>query len=281
MVHKQRLERLEAALSPKRATLLWLEGFQRFETLATYTAWLLEHDRDQAPLVRVPRQALEAARRATKGQPPERVECGERQAVRDAAFLVQLVLHLNTVAHETLERGVLRVDGLHWRMRALAAEWLRAVARIGGDVPAATAAWDAWRADVPEAWIALEVEAEARRRLEERYLDGHPALLPRLGEDLATLREAMGLMLADCTDIRRYVDVGLPIEGVAEAPEPGLLLEGAQGRIEDRTRSLVDHARAEVLSGLEESEASIATMEPYVLRAAQAEMAAWSRAEER
>jgi hypothetical protein len=92
---ERRLAKLEGALSPKAATLLWLAEAQEFGSLPAYVAWLIDQPISAAPLERVPAQARAAAIEAMRGQPREAVREAAYQAVRDAIFGVELVLRLN------------------------------------------------------------------------------------------------------------------------------------------------------------------------------------------
>ena len=109
MTAERRLAKLEGALSPKAATLLWLEEAQQFRSLPAYVNWLIDQPISAAPLERVPEQAWAAAVESMRGQPREAVQEASRGAVRDGLFLVELVLRLNAVAEETI-----RMEGLRY-----------------------------------------------------------------------------------------------------------------------------------------------------------------------
>ncbi len=186
----QRLAKLEGALPPKAAALRWLVEAHGFGSLAAYVAWLVDQPRSAAPLVRVPAQAEAATRAAMRGQPHDIVERAVREAVRDAVFLVELVLNLNRSAEETVRLEGLRYAALAWEMRARRAE-----AQIDGHRASSrrrgTSAqwWREWRAAVAS-WVNdLALAEAARMHLERLYLDGHASLFPDLATEWQRLRE--------------------------------------------------------------------------------------------
>jgi hypothetical protein len=63
MTADRRLAKLEGALSPKAATLLWLAEAHQFDSLPAYVDWLIDQPTSAAPLYRVP-EAAEAGVRA-------------------------------------------------------------------------------------------------------------------------------------------------------------------------------------------------------------------------
>jgi hypothetical protein len=122
MITERRLAKLEGALSPKAATLLWLAEAHRFDSLPAYVDWLIDQPKDAAPLYRVPEAAEAGVRAALRGESRDAVERSVRAAVRDAVFLVELVIRLNLTAEEATRFEGLRHAALFWEMRAIAAE---------------------------------------------------------------------------------------------------------------------------------------------------------------
>jgi hypothetical protein len=191
MITERRLAKLEGALSPKASTLLWLEEAHEFPTLPAYIDWLIDQPASAAPLYRVPEAAEAGVRAALRGEKRDAVARSARQAVRDAVFLVKLVIRLNSVAEETIRIEGLRYAALFWEMRAVAAE---AELETGTEGPRGRRAiarrWEAWR-DAVSGWLTnLYAAEEARRLLERRYLDGRSVLYPDLGRYWHTLRES-------------------------------------------------------------------------------------------
>ncbi|HSW42631.1 MAG TPA: hypothetical protein VLM76_09000 [Patescibacteria group bacterium] len=200
MTAQRRLARLEGALSPKGATLLWLTEAHGFPTLPAYVGWLLDQPKEAAPLWRVPEQAETAVRAAMRGESREALRQAVRQTVRDAVFLVELVIRLNLAAEEATRFEGLRYAALFWEMRALTAEaeLERGTDGAGGRRPIARRA-ATWRAAVCGWLTDLSAAEEARHLLERRYLDGRGVLFPDLGRNWDTLRET-GARLAALAD---------------------------------------------------------------------------------
>jgi hypothetical protein len=217
--------------------------------LSAYVDWLIEQPISAAPLERVPEQARAAALEALRGLPREVVRGAVHLAIRDAIFLVELVLRLNSVAEETI-----RIEGLrYWEMRALSAE-------------AELARRSRSRADRQQEWCSataalltgLYAAEEARALLERRYLDGHPALFPDAIEDWGRLRESaerlagLGDALRPLMEGRR----GTPRSGDMEPRDLDLdaLRSGARAQPAAIASRLVDEARAATLDAVGDTE---------------------------
>src|SRR5450759_3466665 len=156
MSAERRLAKLESALSPTAAVLLWLEEAQAYPSLVAYS-----------------RSTLDAL------QGRETVSAGAARARRQAAFRFELVLGLNCEAEEVARLEGLRASALFFQMRALTADPLfRGVAarrRHPIGVERHASAWQSWRDLVAVLLVTVELEEEARAQLEVRYLDGHAA----------------------------------------------------------------------------------------------------------
>jgi hypothetical protein len=192
MTAERRLAKLEGALSPKAATLLWLAEAHQFGSLPAYVDWLIDQPISAAPLERVPQQARAAALEAMRGQPREMAQEAAHQDIRDSIFGVELVLKLNQVAEETIRIDGLRYSALFWEMRALTAEAeLARRSRSRADPSASGLAerWQAWCTASAALLTGIHAADEARLLLERRYLDGHPALFPDAIEAWERLRE--------------------------------------------------------------------------------------------
>jgi hypothetical protein len=185
-----RLARLEGTLSPKEATLAWLAEAHQFPTLAAYVGWLVTQPPEAAPFWRVPEQAERAARASLRGQPRDVVEAAAHQAVRDAVFLLELVIRLNVAAAETIGVEGPRYAALWWEARAITAETeLLPASQSPSDRRAITRRWADWRGAVSD-WVMTLEEAEAARRLLERqYLDGRDVLFHDLASAWGSLIE--------------------------------------------------------------------------------------------
>ena len=259
MTAQRRLARLEGALSPKGATLLWLAEAQQFPTLSAYVGWLIDQPEEAAPLWRVPEQAETAIRAVMRGQPREAVQGAVRQTIRDAVFLVELVIRLNLAAEEAIRIEGLRYAALFWEMRALTAE---AELEGGADGPGArrpvARRAAAWRAAVADWLMSLSVADEARLLLERRYLDGHGVLFPALARDWDSLRET-------CMRLAALADALLALgDGRSRTRSPQNLSSRRSAigsRAQAQAACLADTAREAALDLLGDTERAVAIAE--------------------
>ena len=250
MIAERRLAKLEGALSPKAATLLWLTEAHQFGSLPAYVDWLIDQPISAAPLERVPAQARAAAVEATRGLPREVVRAAAHGAVRDAIFLVELVFKLNSEAEGTIQLLSLRNTALFWEIRAITAEAQLEPARTSrGAREGRTARWTAWRATVTSLIGNLYAAEEARAHLERRYLEGNPTLFPDVAGEWLRLREhaeqLAGLGEAVAVTAAR-VDGGRHRRGRTEI-DLRQLRAAALDRASEEAAALVDAARAAAL----------------------------------
>src|SRR5680860_1436890 len=99
----RRLDRIESSLSPTQAVILWLEGAHQHGSLLAHACWLLDQPDDSYPLVKMPRQVVEAVRTAMKGKPTADVDREIYRVQRDVLFLFHLATDLNAWALERAE----------------------------------------------------------------------------------------------------------------------------------------------------------------------------------
>ncbi len=265
MTARRRLARLEGALSPRAATLLWLEEAHRFPTLPAYVAWLVDQPAEAAPLCRVPEQAETAVRVAMRGEPREAVRGAMRQAVRDAVFLVELVIRLNLAAEEATRLEGLRYAALFWEMRAIAAEAELEQRNEGPEGRRSIARrWAAWRAAVTDWLTNLYAANEARLLLERRYLDGRSVLFPDLGRDWDTLRQTAERLagLGDSLGVQRDSTASRRERPIRDL---GALRTAARSRAAAQAGTLADTARAAALDFLGDTEGAAAIAERRLL----------------
>jgi hypothetical protein len=258
---ERRLAKLEGALSPKAATLLWLAEAHQFGSLPAYVDWLIDQPISAAPLERVPAQARAAAVGALRGQPREAVREAAHQAIRDAVFLVELVLRLNSVATETIRIEGLRYAALFWAMRALGAEAeLARRNRSRADRSAASLVerWQAWCTATAALLTGLYAAEEARALLERRYLDGRPTLFPDAIADWERLRESAERLAGLGEALRLLMDGRRRAPRSAEIEPLGLDLDalrsGARTTAPAVAARLIDEARAATLDVLGDAE---------------------------
>jgi len=185
------------------------------------------------------------------------VERAVREAVSQTAFLVELVIGLNTAAEETIGLESLRYVALFWEMRAISAEaQLETAGPYRGTSGGRTARWAAWRAAVASLIGSLYLAEEARAHLERRYLEGTPTLVPGLAADWQRLRE-QAERLAGLGDVvagtAARIDAARHRRGPSSRrPDIDLrqLRAAALDRTAEEAASLVDAARAAALDAL-------------------------------
>ncbi len=253
MTAERRLAKLESALSPKAATLLWLAEAHEFGSLPAYVNWLIDQPISAAPLERVPMQARAGALEAMRGQPREAAREAAHGAVRDAIFLVELVLKLNVAAEETIRMEGLRYAALFWEMRAIGAEAALARRNRSRAVRSASSLRErsqAWFAATTALLTGIYAAEEARLLLERRYLDDHPALFPDAIADWGRFRESAE-RLTGLGDALRPLMMGTT-RSHGSAPDLDLeaLRSGARAQALAEVAMLVDEARTATLDAM-------------------------------
>jgi hypothetical protein len=260
----RRLAKLEGALSPKAATLLWLEEAHRFGSLLAYVRWLMDQPLSAAPLMRVPGQAEAGVMRALRGATHASSEAAARKAVRQAIFLVELVLGLNEAAGETTRIGSLRFAISFWEMRTVTLEaQLEADRKLARFPGTATERVQRWHADVLALLTDLFVAEEARGLLEHRYLDGHPALFPDAAQDHLSLRgqvEGLTALGAGILETLEYRGREHPARSPPRVDLDGLRA-AAQAGAPDLAAQVADAARCASLDVLGDHQGAAAIVE--------------------
>ena len=204
-----------------------------------------------------------------RGQPREIVREAARGAVRDAIFLVELVLRLNSVAEETTRLLGLRCAALFWERRAISAEAQLETARTPhGPSGGRTARWTAWRAAVARLIDRLYLAEEVRAHLERRYLEGSPTLFPDLAADWQALREQTDrlALLGDVVPVTTARVDGTRRRRGRSQIDLHQLRAAALDRAPEKAAFLVDAARAAALDALGDT-AGAATIVERRLRA--------------
>jgi hypothetical protein len=249
----RRVAKLEGALLPPDAVLLWLAEAQQFPSLVEYTRSIIDLPVEAAPLSVISARVDAAVREASKGHPRDAVETAARRAQGDAVFLFCLVFILNGQALE-----VARIEGL----RSVATFWWMG-ALLGGPHEAPTSdqdareqrdAWRLWRTVVDRLISDVRVETEARVSLERRYLGGHDALFSDVAAAWAghvDAVERLGRLAAVIESARLTTAVRRKLGGSDS-------LEGRVGALASR---LADDARVKAYEILGQRERAVAIME--------------------
>jgi hypothetical protein len=191
MTADRRLKAIEASLTPSELVLRWLAEAHAHDSFDAYTRALLGQDPDNLPMDRLAREAEECARARSRGKPREDVQAAVRRAVVGTVFRAQLVLRINALTQEFLDREVL----IHAAFTAYLAMAVNPPRRRpkSGPVVGHTELRNACIARVSE----LHAFEEARARVERTHLGGATALFPaavREWEAQRTRTETLGVM---------------------------------------------------------------------------------------
>ena len=210
MTTDQRLDALDAALTPTERIVRWLREAHAFGGLEAYVRSLVADPAAVPPVDQLARAAAEGARKRLRGQPRDEIAKAVDTAIRETVFRFQLVLRINAVSQDLLDRQLL-LDGLFSSRLAL-------LAYEGRDKrhrdPAYLERFAHLRDLILGRLDELEAHQQACRSVEERYLAGHPALFPddaaawveqlktseRIGQLAVALAEKDGLPIPDRPD---------------------------------------------------------------------------------
>jgi hypothetical protein len=172
MTAERRLAALEASLSPTELVLRWLAEAHAYDDFKTYSESLFDQDPSNLPMDRLAREAQTSARSRSRGQPKEDIATAVRKALIETIFRAQLVMRINALTQEFIDREVL-IDG------ALSAHLGLAVhAGKGQPIDKAPVGLVQVR-DVLFARVTeLHAFETARASVERKHLDGVTALFP-------------------------------------------------------------------------------------------------------
>jgi hypothetical protein len=245
MTAERRLVKVETSLSPTQLVLRWLDEAHAFGDLESYTRSLFAGPVLDGPLDRLARQAERVARMSGIGMRPEVVNKTVRTALRETFFRFELVMRINVVAHDLLDREVL-IDA------ALAANLgvLSSASPKAREADITYLARFAERRDLLELRVReLRAEQEARTLVEERYLAGHTALFP----------DAVTAWDAQCLRTETLADVAVRLAELDGVPPAQPVESGdTSGRAIELVADLVEPAKATALHELGESRQAIA-----------------------
>jgi hypothetical protein len=171
---ERRLAKVEAALTPTQRVLAWLDEAHAFGGLSAYVDSLLDQPPEAFPFNRLAREATSASRTALRGKPAETVDTGVRQALRATIFRFELVMRINVVTHEMIEREALVYAALTGMLAMLTTDDRPERLTNQSYCSRLAQCRDVTASRVDE----LQAAEQARSVVEERYLDGHSALFP-------------------------------------------------------------------------------------------------------
>jgi hypothetical protein len=184
----RRLAALETSLGPTERVLAWLDEAQAFGSLTAYVDSLLDQPPETFPINRLAREAASAARTEMK-RPAEAVDEAVRRALRATIFRFELVVRINVLAHEMIDREALIYAALAGQLAILVSDE-RTERRSD---PAYSRRMAQCRDISAGRVVELLAAQEARSIVEQRYLGGHPALfLDGIDQSAEQLRLAQG-----------------------------------------------------------------------------------------
>jgi hypothetical protein len=241
---ERRLAKVEAALTPTQRVLAWLDEAHAFGGLSPYVDSLLDQPPHAFPINRLARDASSATRAALRGKPAETVDAGVRQAVRTTVFRFELVMRINVVTHEMIDREGL----IHAALAGM-------LGMLTNDDRPERLTYQSYRSrlaqcrEVTASRVDELLAAEqARSVVEERYLDGHAALFPDDTRDAAER-----LVLAR--------DLGVMAERIAELdglePAAPSNPEAMPARVAALVADLVEPSRASTLDKLDDGRSAL------------------------
>jgi hypothetical protein len=231
----RRVAKLEECLSPTQLVLRWLAEAHAYGDVESYVASLLAKEPPVAPLDRLAREAIHGARTAMRGKRQELVNAAIRSALRETVFRYELVLRINVVAHDLVDREGL-IDAA---LRAQVALVTSQETHEPRDLEWLGRLRDMLLARVDE----LHAVQEARTLVQERYLDGHAALFPDVASAWAEQVKGTDMIAAMAVRLAE-------LDGVPPASVPGD--EALSHRTAQLVADLVEPARSETLDKLGE-----------------------------
>jgi hypothetical protein len=236
---ERRLDKVEAALTPTQRVLSWLDDAHKYGTLSAYVDSLLDKSPDDFPINRLAHDAAAATRAALRGKPADTVGPALRKAVLGTVFRFHLVLRINVVTHETIDRETLIYVAMAGQLAHLGQDLRPERLTDDGHLSRLAQCRDIAMSRV-DRWLALQ---QARSMAEERYLQGRAAVFPDTAADEAErLRASMELAV--------MADVTAELDGLApfEPTEPDAITAHAAVLVAD----LVEPARATTLEQFDE-----------------------------
>ena len=168
---ERRLAAVEEDLGPAALVLRWLSEAHAYDDLASCVRAAIDGAMGGPPMDRLVGEAREGALKRRRGRTRQDGEDLVRRAMVATAFRFQLVLRINVMAHEALDREAL----IHASLTAY-----MALAMEATSADRAVAPVDQLRDLLLRRVFELHALEEARGRVEDRYLQGTPALFPAL-----------------------------------------------------------------------------------------------------
>jgi hypothetical protein len=115
----RRVVAVETTLTPTELVLRWLEEAHGFGGIEAYVRSIIADPAVVAPADQLARAAASGARASLRGKGAEAIGKAVEGAIRETIFRFELVLRINPVSHELIDRQML-LDGVFSAQLALA-----------------------------------------------------------------------------------------------------------------------------------------------------------------
>jgi hypothetical protein len=201
---ERRLAAVEAALTPTELVVRWLDEAHAHGGIDAFVRSALADAAFVPPINQLARMAADGARASLKGKPREEINKAADQAVRETLFRFHLVMRINVITHDLLERELLLTALFSARLSLLITEPRAKRQKDPTYLERLTGLRDLISGSLAE----LKAAGQAREQVEQRYLGGHVALFPddavRWVEQLKTseIVERLSIGLAEKDDAR-------------------------------------------------------------------------------
>jgi hypothetical protein len=256
----RRVANIEQVLTPVQLVLRWLDEAYAFGSLAAYSDSVLASAPSAMPLDRLCREADRSARARVASRDQEQIRRAVNGALVATVMRFELVMRINVLALEVLDRQVL----LNALISAQTAVLLSEERRSRRADPIHQRRFGLVR-DMARLRVAeLAAGDEARRQAERRYLEGHPALFP---ETLAASSEA----LVEAARLAAFVTQAAELDGVApiEPADPPI----DEGRVAQLVADFVEPSRSNAYDKLGSGERAITIAAEWLTAKHEGEMA--------
>jgi hypothetical protein len=170
MTTERRIAADETALTPTELVVVWLIEAHAHGGVDAFVRSSLADENYVPPINRLGHAAAVGVRARLKGKPRIEIDRAADQAVRETLFRFHLVMRINTVCRDILERELL--------LTALFSTRIALLLREVDDEPGRIHEVEQLRDLVSMSLRNFRAVGATRDEVERRYLAGHPALFP-------------------------------------------------------------------------------------------------------
>jgi hypothetical protein len=245
MTTDRRLAKVEEALDPAGIIVRWLADAHAYGDMSAYARAML--DDPLPPLDALVRQAKQAATGRARGRPRDEADATVRRAVVATVFRFKLVLRMNVVTNELLDREVL----IHGALSMAGVLAIEGLSERRGLMSLATCR-DLLFTRVTE----LLCHDAARAEVEKKYLRGTPALFPatqRQWDDQVKQSETMAVMTMRLAEL----------DGLGDPPADDP--EAVERRVAALVADLTEPARSDAYNEIGDGRRAYAVGRAWVL----------------